>query len=80
MAGGPAAHAGSVETGYGWIVVVASHLLVATAIGSSYLIIVSLKPIAAEFAWPRSIPSLAYSLPCRGHDAPACSSPRACAF
>lgn len=50
------------ETGYGWVVVVASHLLVATAIGSSYLIIVSLKPIAAEFDWPRSIPSLAYSM------------------
>lgn len=52
----------SVETAYGWVVVVASNLLVATAIGASYLIIVSLKPIAAEFDWPRSIPSLAYSM------------------
>ena len=50
------------ETGYGWVVVAASHLLVATAIGASYLIIVSLKPIAAEFDWPRQIPSLAYSV------------------
>ncbi len=52
----------SIETPFGWVVVVASTLLVATAIGSTYLIIVSLKPIAAEFDWPRSIPSLAYSL------------------
>ncbi|NKB58397.1 MAG: MFS transporter [Alphaproteobacteria bacterium] len=52
----------SVETAYGWVVVVASHLLVATAIGATYLIIVSLKPIAAEFDWPRSIPSLAYAV------------------
>ncbi len=52
----------SVETPYGWVVVIASNLLVATAIGASYLIIVSLKPIAAEFDWPRSIPSLAYSM------------------
>jgi MFS family permease len=54
--------ADSVETAYGWVVVVASNLLVATAIGASYLIVVSLKPIAAEFDWPRSIPSLAYSM------------------
>ena len=40
----------------------ASHLLVATAIGVSYLIVVSLKPIAAEFDWPRSIPSAAYAV------------------
>lgn len=39
-----------------------SHLLVATAIGASYLIVVSLKPIAAEFDWPRSIPSAAYAV------------------
>jgi MFS family permease len=52
----------SVETAYGWVIVVASHLLVATATGASYLIVVSLKPIATEFDWPRSIPSLAYSL------------------
>jgi MFS family permease len=52
----------SIETPYGWVVVVASNLLVATAIGATYLIIVSLKPIAAEFDWPRSIPSLAYAV------------------
>ena len=52
----------SVETPYGWVVVGASNMMVATAIGASYLIIVSLKPIAADFDWPRWIPSLAYSM------------------
>ena len=52
----------SVETPYGWVIAGASHLLVATAIGVSYLIVVSLKPIAAEFDWPRSIPSAAYAV------------------
>lgn len=54
--------ADSVETPYGWVIAAASHLLIATAIGVSYLVVVSLKPIAAEFGWPRSIPSLAYAL------------------
>ena len=54
--------ADSVETPYGWVIAGASHLLVATAIGVSYLIVVSLKPIAAEFDWPRSIPSAAYAV------------------
>jgi MFS family permease len=54
--------ADSVETPYGWVIAAASHMLVATAIGVSYLIVVSLKPIAAEFDWPRSIPSLAYAV------------------
>ncbi len=52
----------SVETPYGWVVVVASLLLMATGFGGSYLVVVGLKPIAAEFDWPRQIPSLAYSL------------------
>ncbi len=52
----------SVETPYGWVVVGASNMMVAIAIGASYLIIVSLKPIAADFDWPRWIPSLAYSM------------------
>ena len=54
--------ADSIETPYGWVIAAASHLLIATAIGVSYLVVVSLKPIAAEFDWPRSIPSLAYAL------------------
>lgn len=52
----------SVETPYGWVVVAASLLLMATAFGASYLMIVGLKPVAAEFGWPRWVPSLAYSL------------------
>ena len=30
--------------------------------GSMYIVVVSLKPIAAEFDWPRAIPALGYSL------------------
>ena len=52
----------SVETGYGWAVVAASTALVSVAFGSIYLVVVGLKPIAEEFGWPRSIPSLAYAL------------------
>jgi MFS family permease len=59
---GGAAQAASVETRYGWAVVAASTALVAVSFGSNYLVVVGLKPIAEEFGWPRSIPSLAYSL------------------
>jgi MFS family permease len=52
----------SVETPYGWAVVAASTALVAVAFGANYIVVVGLKPIAEEFGWPRSIPSLAYSL------------------
>lgn len=52
----------SVETPYGWLVLVASTLMMATGFGGTYLVVVGLKPIAAEFGWPRSVPSLAYSL------------------
>ena len=48
----------SVETGYGWAVVAASTALVSVAFGSIYLVVVGLKPIAEEFGWPRSIPSV----------------------
>ncbi|NQW12474.1 MAG: MFS transporter [Alphaproteobacteria bacterium] len=51
----------SIETPYGWAVVVASLLFCAVAFGASYLTIVALKPVAAEFGWPRWVPSLAYS-------------------
>ena len=30
--------------------------------GSTYIIVVGLKPIAQEFGWPRSVPSLAFSM------------------
>ena len=59
---GASPEAASVETRYGWAVVAASTALVAVSFGSNYLVVVGLKPIAEEFGWPRSIPSLAYSL------------------
>jgi len=59
----PAPQAGtSVETPYGWLVVWASLFMVSIGFGGTYLIVVGLKPIAAEFGWPREVPSLAYSL------------------
>jgi len=52
---------GSIEQPYSWLVAIASLMLMATAFGSTYLVVVGLKPIAAEFGWPRSVPSLAYA-------------------
>ena len=49
----------SVESRLGWLVVIASVIYGSMAFGSSHLIVVSLKPIASEFDWPRWIPSLA---------------------
>jgi MFS family permease len=51
----------SIESRYGWWVAIASTLMIATAFGSTYLVVVGLKPIAAEFGWPRQIPSAGYS-------------------
>ena len=51
----------SVETRYGWAVVAASLALTSVAFGASFLIVIALKPVAAEFGWPRWVPSLAYS-------------------
>ena len=53
---------GSVETGYGWVIVFGSLAIHAIGLGSPIVLWVALKPIAAEFDWPRSIPSLAYSM------------------
>jgi MFS family permease len=53
---------GSVETRYGWIVVFVSLAIHTIGLGSPIVLWVALKPIAAEFDWPRSIPSLAYSM------------------
>ena len=53
---------GSVETGYGWVIVFASLAIHAIGLGSPIVLWVALKPIAAEFDWPRSVPSLAYSM------------------
>lgn len=52
----------SVEQPYGWLVAVVSMLMMAIGMGAPYLIVVALKPIAAEFDWPRAVPSMGYSL------------------
>lgn len=49
------------ETPYGWVVVFASFFIIATGLASNYLVVVGIKPMAAEFGWPRWIPSAAYS-------------------
>ena len=54
--------AASVERPYGWVVVLVSMAMMAVALGAPYLVVVALKPIAAEFGWPRAVPSLCYAL------------------
>ncbi|MEK9966498.1 MAG: MFS transporter [Rhodospirillaceae bacterium] len=44
------------------IVLVASLLFMLVGTGSIYFIVVALKQISAEFAWPRAVPSIAYAL------------------
>ncbi|HEX5795558.1 MAG TPA: MFS transporter [Geminicoccaceae bacterium] len=52
----------SVEQPYSWVVVVVCMTMMAVALGAPYLVVVALKPIAAEFGWPRAVPSLCYAL------------------
>lgn len=52
---------GSIESRYGWVVAIVSTLMITVAFGSTYLVVVGLKPIAAEFDWPRQIPSAGYA-------------------
>lgn len=52
----------SVETPFGWVVVAASLVFITVSFGTSYIVTVSLKPIAAEFGWPRWVPSTAYAM------------------
>ncbi len=51
----------SIERPYGWVVALASMVMMSIAMGSPYLVVVALKPIAAEFGWPRAVPSLCYA-------------------
>ncbi|MBT3399276.1 MAG: hypothetical protein HN420_04720, partial [Rhodospirillaceae bacterium] len=44
------------------IVLVASLLFMLIGTGSIYFIVVALKLIAADFGWPRAVPSIAYAL------------------
>lgn len=54
--------ADTLDRNYRYLVVAASIGLTTIGTGATFLIIVSLKPIALEFDWPRTIPSLAYSV------------------
>lgn len=44
------------------VVLVASLLFMIIGSGSVYFVVVALKPISADFGWPRAVPSFAYSL------------------
>ncbi|MBL4720464.1 MAG: MFS transporter [Alphaproteobacteria bacterium] len=45
-----------------YVVLIASMLMLFIGTGSVYFLVVALKPIAADFDWPRAVPSFAYSL------------------
>lgn len=51
-----------IEANYRYIVVLASLGMMLIGTGSIFLLIVTLKPIAQDFGWPRSVPSFGYSL------------------
>jgi MFS family permease len=53
---------GSIEVPYGWVIVTASLLIHTIGLGVPNVLFVALKPIAADFDWPRAVPSMAYSL------------------
>ena len=50
------------EGWYAYLVLAVSLFLMVAGTGSIYLLVAALKPIAAEFDWPRSVPSTAYAL------------------
>ena len=52
----------SIESWYGWLVIAVSLTIHTIGLAAPTLLFVSLKPIAAEFDWPRAVPSTAYSL------------------
>jgi MFS family permease len=52
----------SIESRTGWIVAIASLLIMSIGFGTPYVVVVGMKPIAAEMGWPRAVPSLASAL------------------
>ncbi|MDE0807914.1 MAG: MFS transporter [Alphaproteobacteria bacterium] len=52
----------SVETSYGWVVIIASLMLHSIGLGAPNILFVTLKPIATDLGTARAIPSMAYSL------------------
>ena len=53
---------GAQRRSFGIAVLVVSTCLVMTANGGMFLLVVSLKQMAGDFDWPRTVPSLAYAL------------------
>ncbi len=51
-----------VDRHYPSVVLAASLLLYFFGMGCMFLLVVALKPMAADFGWPRSVPSLAFAL------------------
>jgi MFS family permease len=51
---------GAAEPHYGWVMVALAPLYMALGIGSLLCVSVFLKPLEAEFGWPRGMTSLAY--------------------
>ena len=58
--GGPKSGRG--EPAGQFYVLAASVMTLLIGSGAMFLVVVALKPIAAEFSWPRQVPSLAFSL------------------
>jgi MFS family permease len=52
----------TIESRAGWVVALASMLIMGIGFGTPYVVVVALKPIAAEMGWPRAVPSLANAL------------------
>ena len=58
-------HTGAPDDGLNlkrYLVLTASLIFMIVGTGSIYFLVVALKLISAEFEWPRTIPSIAYSL------------------
>ena len=47
---------------YPYLVLIVSLYLMVAGTGVVFFLVAALKPIAADFGWPRSVPSLAYAL------------------
>jgi MFS family permease len=47
---------------YAWVVALASMVVMTIGAGAPYTVVVALKPIAADFGWPRAVPSMCYAL------------------
>ena len=53
---------GTLDRNYRFVALFASVGLLLFASGAMFLLAVALKPMAQDFGWPRTVPSVAYSL------------------